>query len=144
MDDENSRMAPEERLREARERLAALRDGSGRSASGDPGPAGRASGTADDERVTATAARGRLVGLELDPRTLRQSPETLGRHIAEAANAALTALRVQAQEAGTDPVIDPATLVRTVQAVQEQGLREMTALTESIGEAVARARAGMR
>jgi hypothetical protein len=142
--DDEPRADPGERLREARERLAALRNAPTRAPSADAGPAGRATGTADDERVKATAARGRLVGLEIDPRLLRESPEALGRHIAEAANAALTTLRTQAQEASTEPVIDPSTLVRTLQSVQEQGLREMTILTESINEAVARARESMR
>ncbi|MBO2446086.1 YbaB/EbfC family nucleoid-associated protein [Actinomadura barringtoniae] len=149
MDDE-PRVDPGERLREARERLTALRNAATRTptpnaaSQRDAGPAGRATGTADDERVKATAERGRLVGLEIDPRALRESPGDLGRHIAEAANAAMNALRAQAQQASTEEVIDPAALVRSLQAVQEQGLREMTVMTQSINEAVARVRAGIK
>lgn len=142
--------SPEERLAEARERLRSLRS------AGHSGPdrngiadqtspvSGRGSGTADDERVRATAAGGRLTGLVIDPRALRSSPEELGGHIAAAANAALEDLRAQAQAADTEPPVDPAALARSLRDVQEQGLRQLAVINQSIGEALAKARASMR
>ncbi|NKZ05956.1 YbaB/EbfC family nucleoid-associated protein [Actinomadura latina] len=142
--------SPEERLAEARERLRSLRtaghSGPGRNGISDQAPPlpGRGTGTADEERVRATAAGGRLTSLALDPRALRSSPEELGRHIAAAANAALDDLRAQAQAADTEPAIDPAALVSSLRDVQEQGLQQLAMINQSIGEALAKARASMR
>ncbi|GAA2615723.1 hypothetical protein GCM10010411_58450 [Actinomadura fulvescens] len=139
----------------ARERLASLRTGDGRTgrdtgrgadrADADaPRTAMRGTGTADDERVRATAAGGRLVGLQLDPRTLRQPPDQLGAHIAAAANAALDDLRARAETADTEQPPDPAALAQTLRDVQEQGLRQLELISQSLSEATARIQGSRR
>ncbi|MFI0483257.1 YbaB/EbfC family DNA-binding protein [Actinomadura sp. 9N215] len=140
----------EDRLVKAREQLKLLRTAT-HSGSPEKGPtaasggqSGRGAGTADEERVKATAAKGRLAGLELDPRAMRSSPEELGAHIATAANAALDDLRAQAKPADTEPTVDQAALVQSLRDVQEQGMRQMALINQSIGEALAKARASIR
>ncbi|MFI0374372.1 YbaB/EbfC family DNA-binding protein [Actinomadura sp. 1N219] len=140
----------EDRLVKARERLKLMRAAthSGSSENGpapsSDGPSRRGTGMADEERVKATAANGRLTGLELDPRAMRQPPDELAAHIAAAANAALDDLRTQAKPTDTEPTVDPAALVQTLQNVQEQGMRQLALINQSIGEALAKARASIR
>ncbi|TDD75658.1 YbaB/EbfC family DNA-binding protein [Actinomadura darangshiensis] len=143
---EPSPESAEARLAGARDRLRSLRGGGGRPGQGDPpsgAPAGGA-GTADEERVRATAAGGRLTGLVLDPRAMRSAPEELGRHIAAAANAALDDMRALTQAGDAEPVVDPAALVQSLREVQEQGLRQLAVINQSIGEALAKAHASKR
>ncbi|TMQ94240.1 YbaB/EbfC family DNA-binding protein [Actinomadura soli] len=140
----------EDRLVKARERLKSMRtaahSGSSENGLGHPpeGSFQRGVGTADEERVKATATKGRLTSLELDPRAMRQSPEELAAHIAAAANAALDDLRAQTESTDTEPTVDPAALVQTLRNVQEQGMRQMALINQSIGEALAKARASIR
>ncbi|TYB46906.1 hypothetical protein [Actinomadura chibensis] len=135
---------PEERLAKARERLTSLHGEANSGPSENGSPSGCGIGTADEERVRATAVAGRLTALEIDPRAMRRPPAELGGHIAAAANAALDDLRGRAASAGTEPVVDPAALVETLRAVQEQGMRQLALINQAVGEALAQARASMR
>ncbi|TYK48931.1 YbaB/EbfC family DNA-binding protein [Actinomadura decatromicini] len=135
---------PEERLAKARERLKSLHDEPNSGLPENGSPSDRGIGAADEERVRATAVAGRLTGLEIDPRAMRNSPAELGEHIAAAANAALDDLRARSASASTEPVVDPAALVQTLRAVQEQGMRQMALINQAVGEALAKARASMR
>ncbi|MGP4022416.1 YbaB/EbfC family nucleoid-associated protein [Actinomadura sp. 3N407] len=124
------------RLADAQRRLAELRAGT-------PGTAPEGTGRAGDEQVRVTASGGRVARLELDPRALRRTPEDLGALIAEAANAALDDLRSRADSAEAPPA-DPSALAATLRDVQDEGLRQMALIDESINEAVARVQARMR
>ncbi|MFG2006595.1 hypothetical protein ACGFNU_46360 [Spirillospora sp. NPDC048911] len=133
---------PQQRLREARERLAELRAERRNGETRRDDTAARGVGTSDEERVRATASRGRLVALELDARTMRRSPEELGAHIAAAVNAALEDLAGRSADE-TPPVTDPAALVGALRDVQEQGMRGLALINESLAEASVRIRARM-
>ena len=138
--------SPEERLVRAREQLTETRNSpnSGPSENARTEASARGVGTADEERVKATAVKGRLTGIEIDPRAMRSSPGELGAHIAAAANAALDDLRAQAESADAGPVVDPAALVQSLREVQDQGMRQLALINQAVGEALATARASIR
>ncbi|BCB76246.1 hypothetical protein GCM10022251_25500 [Phytohabitans flavus] len=90
-------------------------------------------GEADDGRVRVTAVAGRIDAVRLDPWVMRQDGATLGRHVREAANAAL-----DAAPAGTSAGADPAAIVDRLTEVRDQAARGMERVTRSMDEAMAR------
>ncbi len=105
-------------------------------------PAGR--GEAADGQIQATATRGRVESLELNPRLLRLSGEQLAEYVAAAIDAALDEARGQAPAADGPPV-DPSVLAARLGEVHDQSLRTVQMITQALGEAVAglRERTGM-
>jgi len=95
-------------------------------------------GESADGRVRATATRGRLERVELDPRVMRMSSEELAAHLVTAVNAALDQVATAAAaQAGPEAVADSAVLAEQLRQVQEDGVRRMAAFTQGISEAMA-------
>lgn len=139
----------ERRLAEARQSLESLRNGvPGRTAAAHDDASraepARGTGEAFDGRVRAVASRGRLERLELDPRSMRLPPEELGRHIGAAVSAAFDSMRSQPVTTDEAPVADPLELAENLREVQEQGLREMRLISQSLSDAAARIASGQR
>ena len=110
-------------------------------------PAGSAAGRGEaaDGQVQATATRGRLESLELNPRLMRLSGEQLALYVAAAVDMALEEARAQPAPATDVPPVDPTVLAARLSEVQEEGLRSMQMITQALGEAVTvlRERTGM-
>jgi hypothetical protein len=101
-------------------------------------------GEAADGQIQATATRGRLESLELNPRLMRLSGEQLAGYVAVAIDAALEEACGEAP-AIDGPPVDPSALAARLSAAQDQSRRTVATLTQELGEAVAllRERTGM-
>jgi hypothetical protein len=95
-------------------------------------------GQASDDRVSVTVRSGRLESITLEPRLLRLAPEELGELVRDAVNAALDDLRGKSSPAAAVP--DLAALAETLREVQNEGLRQMTVISEGIAGAMAQIR----
>ncbi|TDD38907.1 YbaB/EbfC family DNA-binding protein [Actinomadura sp. KC06] len=131
-------------LTEARKTLDSMRKGG--AAAERPADAGEAVegvGEAAEGRVTVTAASGgRLKNVEINPRALRLSAEELGEHLVTAANAALDDLRRKAGEAAAGQAVDTARLSEQIEGIQNESLRQMTMISQSFNDAIAKVRGG--
>jgi hypothetical protein len=95
-------------------------------------------GEAAGGRVTATiTSDGRLDKLELDQRAMRLGSQDLAEQIAVAVNAALDDLRAKSTGPSVAGAADPAALAAQVQGIQDQSLRQMESINQSIAEVVA-------
>ncbi|TMR02452.1 YbaB/EbfC family DNA-binding protein [Actinomadura soli] len=138
-------------LTQARKTLDAMRKGGApeRPADGQTGETGETGetvegvGEAAEGRVKVTAASGgRLTKVELNPRALRLSAEELGEHLVTAANAALDDLRRNAGAAAAGQAIDTARLSEQIEGLQNESLRQMTMISQSFNDAIAKVRGG--
>jgi DNA-binding protein YbaB len=125
----------EYRLRQAR---SSLNKAGSTSSSDEEGPDLRGEGEAAEGRVRAVAVTGgRIASLELDPRVMRSTPEELAGYLTEALNAALDALRAQASAEQGEAVPDPAVLLERLREVQNEGLRQLSVMSQGINDALA-------
>ncbi|MBA9007245.1 YbaB/EbfC family nucleoid-associated protein [Thermomonospora cellulosilytica] len=122
----------EERLREARERLASAGTVTDRAET-------PAEGEAANGWVRAVAAEGRLIEIVLNPRAMRWGPAELAEHLTSAINTALDGARAEVL-AATEPMIDPATLLVRLREVQDASMRVMAAIGQGLDEAIAKIR----
>jgi hypothetical protein len=75
---------------------------------------------------------------------MRLPADALGAHLAEAVNAAFADLRSRSATAEDEPVLDPAALADTLAEVQDQGLRQMTIISQTLNDVAARIASGTR
>ncbi|WP_433387894.1 YbaB/EbfC family nucleoid-associated protein [Micromonospora sp. KLBMP9576] len=120
-------VALEQQLAQAR---AALREVSGAAA-----PRERAESVAEaaDGRIRVTVGTdGRVSAVDIDPRVLREGSEHLAAELRRAVNSAL-----DGQDDGADavePMPDLAALSATVERLQDQGLRQMREISQTVSE----------
>jgi len=126
-------------LSEARGALESMRQGAA-----DPSPEPvEAVGEAADGRVTVTATTGgRVTAVDINPRAMRLSSQELGEQLVIAINAALDELRARTPTATDEPSVDPAALQRSLEQLQDQGVRQMEMIRNAIGDTLARLEAG--
>jgi DNA-binding protein YbaB len=127
----------EQQLRTARSSLRELQESAQHPTPPEPVTVERADGLI---RVTV-GADGRLTGIDVHPTALRAGIEFVAGEIVSAVNAALDA-QAPAVPAGAVP--DFTTLFATVERAQDEGLRQMRAMTTSINEAMRRIGPGGR
>jgi hypothetical protein len=128
-------------LTRSREMLRAMQ--AARPSDGDPPPDG--AGEAAGGLIRAVAADQRLTALELDPRVMRMASAELAEQILVAVNAALRAQAPATDPAGGDAgTVDPRALAEEVAKIQDQGIRQMAAISEAIAAAVAQMREATR
>ncbi|MEV1331278.1 YbaB/EbfC family nucleoid-associated protein [Micromonospora costi] len=88
---------------------------------------------AADGRIRVTLGTdGRVSGIEIDPRVLREGSEYLADELRRAFNDAL-----DGQTPGvdvTEPMPDLAAITSTVERLQDESLRQMRAMTQAISE----------
>jgi DNA-binding protein YbaB len=99
---------------------------------------------AADGRIKVVMSQGRLESLELDPRVMRMAAQDLAEQIMTAVNKALDAMAAKAS--AVDPslaAIDPQALAAQVAKIQDDGIRQMAAISQEISATVARIRQGM-
>ncbi|MFG1775209.1 YbaB/EbfC family nucleoid-associated protein [Micromonospora sp. NPDC049051] len=119
--------ALEEQLAQAR---AALREVS-RSAA--PQERVETAAEAADGRVRVTLGTdGRVSAVDIDPRVLREGSEYLADELRRAVNAALDGQDDDATTA--EPMPDLAALTATVERLQNQGLRQMREISQTVSE----------
>lgn len=124
-------------LTEARRTLASMRSG----AAPDPEdlPDVEGVGEAADGYVKVTAEPGgRLKAVQLNPRAMRMASEELGEHLVAAANAALADLRAKSADAGAAEAVDTAALSQQVEQVQNEGMRQMAAISQAVSDAISK------
>jgi DNA-binding protein YbaB len=128
-------------LTRSREMLRAMQ--AARPSDGDPPPEG--TGEAAGGLIRAVAAGQRVTALELDPRVMRMASVELAEQVLIAVNAALQA-QSPAGDAAGDPAgaVDPRALADELAKIQDQGIRQMTAISEAIAAAVAQMREATR
>ncbi|MFI6514814.1 YbaB/EbfC family nucleoid-associated protein [Spirillospora sp. NPDC050679] len=124
-------------LSEARRTLESMRTG-GAPAPSDDKPVEGVGEAADGRVRVTTVTGGRLKKVELDPRAMRLPSQELGEHIVAAANAALDDLRAKAASAGAAEAVDTAALGKRVEEIQNESLRQMTTLSQSIADTIAK------
>jgi DNA-binding protein YbaB len=132
-------------LGQARTALLATRRASSASSAGSEE---RGVGRAADGQIRAVAAAGRMQSLEFDPQVLRMTPRELADAIVRAVNAALDDWTGRAAELGAAASgvgrVDPQALAAQIAEVQEEGVRQMAAISQAIGDALAQIRAAQQ
>ncbi|MGN9916672.1 YbaB/EbfC family nucleoid-associated protein [Micromonospora palomenae] len=89
-------------------------------------------GEAADGRIRVTLGTdGRVSAVDLDPRVLREGAEHLAEELRRAVNAALDG---QDDPAAAEPMPDLAAMTATVERLQDQGLRQMREISQTISE----------
>ncbi|MGN9891487.1 YbaB/EbfC family nucleoid-associated protein [Micromonospora sp. L31] len=89
-------------------------------------------GEAADGRIRVTLGTdGRVSAIDLDPRVLREGAEHLAEELRRAVNAALDG---QDDPAAAEPMPDLAAMTATVERLQDQGLRQMREISQTISE----------
>ncbi len=91
--------------------------------------------------VRAVAVNQRLTALELDPRAMRMASVELAEAVLTAVNGALDAARPATGEVAA---MDPRQLAEEVAKIQDQGVRQMAAITDAIGAAIAQVQRATR
>jgi DNA-binding protein YbaB len=124
-------------LTRSREMLLAMRS----SQPSADAPAADGRGEAADGLVRASATGQRLSSLELDPRVMRMASAELAEHVLTAVNAALG---TQAPTLDEPVAVDPRALAEEVAKIQDQGVRQMAAISRAITAAVAQMREATR
>jgi DNA-binding protein YbaB len=94
--------------------------------------------------VRVVAADGRLSSVELDPRVMRMPSAELAEQVLTAANAALDLAAARAPVGDGAGVVDPRALAEEVAEIQDQGVRQMAAISRAISAAVAQMREATR
>jgi hypothetical protein len=89
--------------------------------------------------VTGDAAGGRLTGIEINPRALKLASQDLGEHVVEAVNAAFADLLAGG---GGPAAADTERLSAQVRQVQDQSLRQMELMSQSISDLMTRLHGG--
>jgi hypothetical protein len=97
-------------------------------------PAPEAVSEAAGGLVRVVAVNQRLTSLELDPRVMRMASVELAEAVLAAVNGALDATR---PAAGEVVPMDPRQLAEEVAKIQDQGVRQMAAITDAISAAIA-------
>lgn len=98
----------------------------------------RSVGSAAGGQVEVVMVGQRVESVTLDPRALRMGAELLGEQLVQAVNAALDGLRHQAGGDAQAPSVDPERLGRTLDELQNESVRSMSAMTEALADAVRR------
>ncbi|MGN9776405.1 YbaB/EbfC family nucleoid-associated protein [Micromonospora sp. H33] len=130
---------------QTRQVLASMR-APGEAAPGD-GPEvepARGVGSAAGGQVEVVMIGQRVESVTLDPRALRMGADLLGEQLVQAMNAALDDLRHQAATDAQAPAVDPEQLGRTLDELQNESVRSMSAMTEALADAVRRIQQGAR
>lgn len=125
-------------LEQTRQVLAAMRtpDGAAPAPGTEVEPV-RGVGSAAGGQVEVVVAGQRVESVTLDPRALRMGADLLGEQLVQAVNAALDDLREQAAaKAQPGSTADPAQLGRTLDELQNESVRSMSAMTEALTDAV--------
>ncbi|MCM0675857.1 YbaB/EbfC family nucleoid-associated protein [Micromonospora phytophila] len=88
---------------------------------------------AADGRIRVTVGvDGRVSGIDIDPRVLREGSDHLAAELRDAVNAALDGQ--DDATAAADPVPDLAALTTTVERLQDEGLRQLREISQAVGE----------
>ncbi|MCP2343636.1 hypothetical protein [Actinomadura rupiterrae] len=127
----------DERVDEARRRLAELRATPQDAQQPVEQVPSRASAMSDDERVRVTAVGGRLEGIELDARVLRQNQVELESQLTRLINTALAQCRPRPRDAQDVPPVDVNGLRASLDAALNEARVGMQQVTSALGEAVA-------
>ncbi|WP_345439116.1 hypothetical protein [Actinoallomurus vinaceus] len=120
-------------MRETRTLVDALRAGEAPNEAPDV----EGQGETANERVRVTARAGRIGSIVFDPRLLRLSPEEFADAIRDGVNAALGDFLGRS---ASQAVPDLAALSEMMHRVQNEGLRQMTIISEGIADAMAKIR----
>ncbi len=104
-------------------------------------PAPEAVSEAAGGLVRVVAVNQRLTSLELDPRVMRMASVELAEAVLAAVNGALDATR---PAAGEVVPMDPRQLAEEVAKIQDQGVRQMAAITDAISAAIAQVKQATR
>ena len=104
----------------------------------EPAPPPRAVGVCAGGEVEATMVGQHLERVTIDPRALRLGTEALGEYIVDAVNAALDDMRSQAAASSDALTVDPAELARSLDDLQSQSIRSMSAISQALSDAVLR------
>lgn len=96
-------------------------------------------GEAADGKVRVQVGPGgRVERIELDPRVMRMASHDLADALVHAVNSALDDLRAKAVAQGLETGVNTAALTEQVQRIQDDGLRQMELINQSIAEVMAR------
>ncbi|MFC4912840.1 hypothetical protein [Actinomadura gamaensis] len=125
----------DERISQARRRLAELRTNSVATESRAGQIPARATISSEDDRVRVTAVEGRLSGIELDARLLRQSQAELESQLTQLINTALAKTRPQPRSAEDAPSVDLDTLRTALDTVLDQARIGMQQVTAALADA---------
>jgi DNA-binding protein YbaB len=102
----------------------------------------RGRGEAAGGRVRAVLTRDRIEELHLDPRLLRQGSEALGEFLVSALNEALADLAAKETADAPDSAGDPDVLAERLRQLQDESMRNMDLITQSVADVLSRLRQG--
>lgn len=125
-------------LSQARAALESMRRGEQTDSSHDAEPV-EGHGEAADGRIKVTAVTGgRVSAIEIDPRAMRMGSQEMAEQMLVAVNAALDDLRARTTASTAAEVPDLAALGRLAEDIQNQGLRQMELIRQSVNDTIAR------